>query len=121
MSPPFKIIVVGGGFAGLSAAIALSKKGHEVVVLEATKEFQNSGGILSFYPNAFRILEGYGLYKTLVEECEIEIKVTRLRKYTGEVIAETFGDKIEELYGYRFVDLMLEISHEDRLTREQTY
>lgn len=52
MTLSVKIVVVGAGYAGLSTAIALSKKGHELVVLEATKEFQNSGGILTFRPNA---------------------------------------------------------------------
>lgn len=32
---PLKIVVIGAGIAGLSAAIALGKQGHEVVVCES--------------------------------------------------------------------------------------
>ncbi|TFE68945.1 hydroxysqualene dehydroxylase HpnE [Methylacidiphilum caldifontis] len=33
--PPKKIVILGGGFAGLSAAFELNSRGHDVVVLEA--------------------------------------------------------------------------------------
>lgn len=32
LSPPLKVIIIGAGIAGLSAAIALGKQGHDVVV-----------------------------------------------------------------------------------------
>lgn len=38
LSPDKKVIVVGGGWAGLSCAYALSKRGHQVTLLEAAPQ-----------------------------------------------------------------------------------
>jgi 2-polyprenyl-6-methoxyphenol hydroxylase-like FAD-dependent oxidoreductase len=38
-----RVIVVGGGIGGLSAAIALRGRGHEVAVLERAPQVEASG------------------------------------------------------------------------------
>jgi 2-polyprenyl-6-methoxyphenol hydroxylase-like FAD-dependent oxidoreductase len=43
---PFKIVTVGTGIAGLSAAIALGAKGLNVTVVEATSQLRAIGGII---------------------------------------------------------------------------
>jgi hypothetical protein len=83
----------------------------QVILLEASKEFQNSGGILVFGPNAFRVLEGYGVYAEFVEACSMKLEPSRLRRYNdSEIISETSPNVFEKLYGYRFADLRLERS-----------
>jgi len=37
-APPLRVIIVGAGMGGLTAAIGLVDKGHKVTVFEATKE-----------------------------------------------------------------------------------
>ncbi len=54
-------IVVGGGIGGLGAALALSRKGVRVRVLERAKEFGEVGAGLQVAPNGTRILHAYGL------------------------------------------------------------
>lgn len=55
--PPsgIKVIIVGAGFAGLTAAIECDRKGHDVVLLERAPELKPLGDIISFGQNAGRI------------------------------------------------------------------
>ncbi|KAK7964253.1 hypothetical protein PG988_011227, partial [Apiospora saccharicola] len=56
-----KVIVVGGGIAGLSAAIALRRAGHEVHVYERSAFANEVGAAIHIPPNASRPLLGWGL------------------------------------------------------------
>jgi 2-polyprenyl-6-methoxyphenol hydroxylase-like FAD-dependent oxidoreductase len=40
LSSPLKVVIVGAGIAGLSAAIALGKQGHDVVVRNPAHNFR---------------------------------------------------------------------------------
>jgi 2-polyprenyl-6-methoxyphenol hydroxylase-like FAD-dependent oxidoreductase len=60
--PPsgIKVIIVGAGFAGVSAAIECDRKGHTPIVLEkaaAIEEITRFGDIISFDPNGARNFE----------------------------------------------------------------
>ncbi|PYH86485.1 putative monooxygenase [Aspergillus uvarum CBS 121591] len=54
---PFKIIIVGGGIAGLAAAIALRAPGREILILEQSPLHREIGATISLQPNASRIVE----------------------------------------------------------------
>ncbi len=60
--PPsgIRVIIVGAGFAGLSAAIECDRKGHSVTLFEKVdniEEITRFGDIISFDPNGSRIFE----------------------------------------------------------------
>ncbi|KAK4167867.1 hypothetical protein QBC43DRAFT_310391 [Cladorrhinum sp. PSN259] len=60
--PPsgIKVIIVGAGFAGLSAAIECDRKGHSVTLLEKSddiEELVRIGDIISFDPNGSKAFE----------------------------------------------------------------
>lgn len=55
------IAIVGGGIAGLAAAISLRSRGLEVTVYERTSEFAPVGAGILLSPNAFAVLDFLGL------------------------------------------------------------
>lgn len=60
---PLKITVIGGGMAGLSAAIALSNinPNHQITVLESNPSLSELGAGLQLFANSTRILHKWGL------------------------------------------------------------
>lgn len=59
---PLKVVIIGGGIGGLTAAIALRQAGHRVVVLEQWDGANETGAAIHLAPNANGILRRLGLY-----------------------------------------------------------
>ncbi|KAK0461975.1 FAD/NAD(P)-binding domain-containing protein [Desarmillaria tabescens] len=57
---PLKVIVVGAGLGGLTAAIALRRQGHRVHILESSNFKSELGAGLAVPPNTVRSLQGLG-------------------------------------------------------------
>lgn len=58
---PLKIVFIGGGIGGLTAAIALRQAGHDVVVLEQWDGANETGAAIHLQPNANGVLRRLGL------------------------------------------------------------
>jgi salicylate hydroxylase len=56
-STPFRIVIVGGGIAGMAAAIALRGPNRQVTILEQSRFSTEIGATISLQPNATRILQ----------------------------------------------------------------
>jgi salicylate hydroxylase len=54
---PFEVIIVGGGIAGLAAAIALRGPNRKITILEQSRLCSEIGATISLQPNATRILQ----------------------------------------------------------------
>lgn len=57
-----KILIVGAGIGGLTAAIALRKQGHHVQIFEQSRFATETGAALHLAPNANGILRRLGIY-----------------------------------------------------------
>ncbi len=55
------MIVVGGGIGGLAAALAITRQGHRVVVLEREAAFAELGAGMQLAPNGIHALDRLGL------------------------------------------------------------
>jgi salicylate hydroxylase len=55
------IAISGGGIAGLTTALALSKNGHSVTVFERAETLEDIGAGIQLSPNANKVLQSLGL------------------------------------------------------------
>lgn len=60
-----KILISGGGIAGLTAAKLLSAQGHNITVIDRATSFTNAGFLISLKSFGVRIMEELGLMKEL--------------------------------------------------------
>ncbi|KAH6843450.1 hypothetical protein B0I37DRAFT_408286 [Chaetomium sp. MPI-CAGE-AT-0009] len=86
-----KVIVVGAGFGGLTAAIECHRQGHDVSIYENFPELKTLGDIISFGANAGRIYHRWSdgkIARRLRELCiDLSAYGFRIHKYdTGEVV-----------------------------------
>src|SRR5688500_1331561 len=59
--------IVGGGFAGLTAACALAQRGWSVRVHERADALRTTGAGIYIYENGLRVLEAVGAYEAAVK------------------------------------------------------
>lgn len=89
-----KIAIIGGGIAGLTAAIGLKRTGFEVTVFEKAKQLLPLGSDIGLWPNGLRVLDKLGVYQKILSKggCYSEIS---LGNEEGNLISKT---PINEFY-----------------------
>ena len=96
-----KVIIVGAGFAGLTAAIECHRKGHQPLILESFKELKILGDIISFGSNAGHIFTRWeGIPEKLWPIC-IKTEGLHFRSYLGDELFYQEWDE-ENKWGPRF-------------------
>ena len=95
MSTIEKILIVGGGIAGLTAARALGRRGFQPELIEQGREWRAEGGGIAVQPNGLRILRGLDLEAAAVRAGE-RLRRWRFCDAAGGLLCES---DLETLWG----------------------
>lgn len=68
MTSNTKVLVIGGGFAGMTAALQLSRQGFEVDLVEIDAGWRSYGAGISLHGSTLRVLRDLGLIDRFLEE-----------------------------------------------------
>ncbi len=95
-----QLLVAGGGIGGLTAALALTRKGHRVELLEQASVFAEVGAGIQLGPNAMRRLAGLGLSEAVDAIAARPDALVILSAVTGIELARlSLGHRMEKRYG----------------------
>jgi 2-polyprenyl-6-methoxyphenol hydroxylase-like FAD-dependent oxidoreductase len=87
-----KVILLGGGIGGVTAAIALKRAGMDVTVFERAEEIREVGSGLPLWTNALRALHTIGLSDEL-EQLGVQVTSVSVSTWRGDTLTDTKNDK----------------------------
>ncbi|KAK4502047.1 hypothetical protein PRZ48_007858 [Zasmidium cellare] len=100
---PLKVIVVGAGIAGLSAAIGLSRKGHEVEVYErrviGARDEGRAG--IALGPNCDRVLQEWGMLEGMPSISHDVGKISLGSSADGSIVLVDLNKRGHSWWGQR--------------------
>lgn len=98
-----RVVIVGAGFAGLTAAIECKRKGHSCLILESYKSTNvQLGDIISFGSNSGRIFNRWpGVPDKLIPICHVS-ECIKFKTWNGEDIYTQYWGTEEENFGKRY-------------------
>lgn len=96
--PEMRVLIVGGGIAGLTLAGLLQQCGFQPVVVEKSPNYGEAGYVLGLFPAGSRIFKGLGLYPRL-EDAGVELARYEVANAQGECLHVYHFGTLAESYG----------------------
>lgn len=93
-----RAIIIGGGIGGLTAAIALRKRGIDAQVYEQSPALRDVGAGISLWPNAVKALRKLGL-EDLLRAISLTGTDGALRRWDGTFLSRTSSKELERRFG----------------------
>ncbi len=99
-------LIAGAGIGGLGAALALGQIGCQVTVLEQSAVFSEVGAGLQISPNAYKVLNDWGLADVLTQTANFPQMLQVRDGLTDKLLGQlTQGATAQARYGYPFATL----------------
>lgn len=99
-----RVIIIGGGIGGLTAAVAFRRRGWGVAVYEAAPEFRPVGKGIWVQPNAMQVLARLGLADA-VARAGWPVERIQLRTAAGAVLSTVDLDAAKAEFGHTIVSV----------------
>ncbi len=96
------VVIVGGGIGGLAAALALSRRGRRVLLLEQATQFAEIGAGIQIGPNAMMGLHTLGVGEQVKRFAVFPDALAIMDALCGEEIARIPLDPFESRFGYPY-------------------
>lgn len=100
------VLIAGGGIGGMGLAVALSRAGLNVDLLEQTPEFSEVGAGIQLGPNAVRVLSDWGLSNALQAVAAFPDRLRVRDAHQGTVLGElTLSERARQKYGQPYATI----------------
>lgn len=94
------VIIAGGGIGGMACALALSRKGAHVTLLERSGAFGEVGAGLQVGPHGARILDSWGILDEVLGDGFLPKRLVFRDAITAETLTEVdLGAELQARYG----------------------
>ncbi len=93
-----RFAILGGGIGGLSLAIALTRRGHDVIVYEAAPQWKPLGAGLGLAGNAIKAFREIGIDQEVLAMSRVLKKVV-VRSQKGRALMATDSQEISRRFG----------------------
>ncbi|HZG23179.1 MAG TPA: FAD-dependent monooxygenase, partial [Chitinophagaceae bacterium] len=86
-----KVIIIGGGIGGLTAALSLHQAGFDVQVFESAREIKPLGVGINLLPHAVRVLTNLGFKNQLTDVAVPTSELVYFNKFGQRIWQEPRG------------------------------
>ena len=100
-----KILIIGAGIAGMTAALCLTRKGFEVTILEQSPAFEDIGAGIQLSPNAMQVLSQLNLAEPLQQHAFCPKAATMRHYQTGKVYFSSDLTRANKRYGAPYLHI----------------